>query len=99
MPPGVGRPACVSAARLAAFGPTFSGSAAAGSESGRMMAVMRFQDSTLPVARRAPSPRLRGEGWGEGQMLTLRIAEGPLTRTASRSDLSPHAGRGEAHFT
>ena len=52
--------------------------------------------------RRAPSPRLRGEGRGEGA--TPRWppacvpAIGPLTRIASRSDLSPQAGRGEARL-
>jgi len=43
----------------------------------------------------SPSPRLRGEGWGEGlypQMNSWRI---PLTRIALQFDLSPQAGRGE----
>ena len=31
-PPGVGRPACISAARFAAFGPTRSGAVAAGAD-------------------------------------------------------------------
>src|SRR5690242_7038333 len=48
------------------------------------------------------SPFLGGEGWGEGLHPQLRwemdSRRVPLTRIASsmRSDLSPHAGRGEA---
>src|SRR5688500_1068747 len=44
------------------------------------------------AAPRAPSPR-RGEGRGEG-VTTYRYSANPLTRIASRSDLSP-PGRGE----
>src|SRR5689334_16796863 len=43
----------------------------------------------------APSP-LGGEGWGEGAPISP--APFPLTRTASRSDLSP-LGRGEERET
>jgi XRE family transcriptional regulator, aerobic/anaerobic benzoate catabolism transcriptional regulator len=45
----------------------------------------------------SPSPRLRGEGRGEGA--SPRGSEsrrGPLTRRASRDDLSPRAGGGES---
>ena len=45
----------------------------------------------------APSPRSRGEGWGEGSLKNLRIAK-PLTRLASLADLSPQTGRGEVVF-
>jgi len=44
----------------------------------------------------APSPRVRGEGWDEGASPPRSESRrGPLTRRASRDDLSPHAGRGE----
>ena len=38
------------------------------------------------------SPFLRGEGRGEGQIQTTGLRIVPLTRTASRPDLSPQAG-------
>jgi hypothetical protein len=42
-----------------------------------------------------PSPRLRGEGWGEGGSQLARHGRVPLTRRAKgRGDLSPQAGRG-----
>ena len=42
-----------------------------------------------------PSPRVRGEGRGEGASpMRSESRRGPLTRGASRHDLSPHAGRG-----
>jgi hypothetical protein len=47
--------------------------------------------------RASPSPRLRGEGWGEGASpLGSESRTGPLTRIAAlrlQSDLSPQAGR------
>ena len=44
----------------------------------------------------SPSPRVRGEGRGEGAWpLSSESRRGPLTRGASRHDLSPRAGRGE----
>ena len=48
---------------------------------------------------RAPSPRVRGEGRGEGAFTksTCRI-ESPPHPTAFAVDLSPHAGRGEGEF-
>jgi hypothetical protein len=50
--------------------------------------------------RPAPSPRVRGEGWGEGASpLGSESRRGPLTRIAAlrlQSDLSPHAGRGQS---
>src|SRR5215467_2594028 len=49
-----------------------------------------------PQTRCAPSPRLRGEGGGEGVLRELGLWRIPLTRRASRVDLSPQAGRGEA---
>src|SRR5208282_1444049 len=44
----------------------------------------------------APSPRTRGEGRDEGALPPgSESGRVPLTRRASRDDLSPHAGRGE----
>ena len=46
----------------------------------------------------SPSPRERGEGRGEGafpQAQSGSEAPSPGTRASARSDLSPHAGRGE----
>jgi tripartite-type tricarboxylate transporter receptor subunit TctC len=45
--------------------------------------------------RCAPSPRLRGEGWGEGGFRSIRPLERP-PHPALRADLSPQAGRGGA---
>src|SRR6266550_4688191 len=42
------------------------------------------------------SPHLRGEGWGEGLLPHIRLAEGP-PHPALRADLSPQAGRGQSH--
>src|ERR1700691_5597736 len=42
------------------------------------------------------APLLRGEGWGEGLSRQASSRRVPLTRRASRVDLSPQAGRGEA---
>ena len=43
--------------------------------------------------RRAPSPRLRGEGRGEGvYRRTQTLRRRPLTRRAARVDLSPRGG-------
>jgi XRE family transcriptional regulator, aerobic/anaerobic benzoate catabolism transcriptional regulator len=43
-----------------------------------------------------PSPRVRGEGWDAGASpLGSESRQRPLTRRASRDDLSPRAGRGE----
>jgi excinuclease ABC subunit B len=61
------------------------------------LAVMDDPTAKLLAAPTSPSPRLRGEGRGEGA--SPRGSEsrvGPLTRRASRDDLSPHAGRGES---
>src|SRR6266851_8460476 len=47
----------------------------------------------LPRSRCAPSPRVRGEDRGEGLVSTERLSgESPLTRRATRADLSPRAG-------
>jgi len=41
-----------------------------------------------------PSPRARGEGWGEGaSALGSESRQRPLTRRASRNDLSPPSGK------
>jgi hypothetical protein len=47
----------------------------------------------------SPSPRLRGEGRGEGDPPRVGMRMVPLTRIASpmRSDLSPQAGRGDSN--
>src|SRR5262249_61847617 len=42
-----------------------------------------------------PSPRLRGEGLGEGLFQQPVRVERPLTRRALRVDLSPQEGRGK----
>src|SRR6478752_3201722 len=49
-PPGVGNPACVSAARLAAFGPVSSGSVAAAAASGTTKSDIRSLH-VIPIAR------------------------------------------------
>ena len=52
----------------------------------------RKKANTRPLA--TPSPRVRGEGWGEGAYpLGSESRRGPLTLASL--DLSPHAGRGE----
>src|SRR5580704_7034084 len=61
-PTGVGNPACVSLARFAAFGPTWSGSVALRSLSGRIKRAIR--NSFGLVAAHSLSPE--GRGWGEG---------------------------------
>jgi ribonucleotide reductase alpha subunit len=44
----------------------------------------------------SPSPRLRGEGWGEGLFPPAQTrADAPSPGSLTRSDLSPQAGRGE----
>jgi len=49
-----------------------------------------------PVTNAPPSLRVRGEGRDEGAFrLGSELRQRPLTRIASQSDLSPHAGRGE----
>ena len=60
------------------------------------------QASTMPQARRAPSPRKRGEGSGEGHFApgsdsAVRPPHPPRLRSLSlrRVDLSPQAGRGK----
>ncbi len=72
---------------------------------GTTRAARRRRSATTAVAsrrrqhpcherRRAPSPRLRGEGWGEGQG-TLAYAIAPHPTSLRSVDLSPQAGRGE----
>ncbi|MEA2950599.1 MAG: 3-dehydroquinate dehydratase, partial [Alphaproteobacteria bacterium] len=48
----------------------------------------------------APSPRLRGEGWGEGRSTHSDSLRVPLTRMSSSmpTDLSPQAGRGDLGY-
>src|SRR3954452_16459193 len=62
----------------------------------------RFESIELPTRGRcAPSPRLRGEGWGEGCLgrdgESWTRGESPLPgfRPAREFDLPPQAGRGE----
>ena len=57
---------------------------------GQMLIALPPED--LPFDGHAPSPR-RGEGWGEGPSEFQPNHREPLTRRASRVDLSP-AGRG-----
>src|ERR1700689_1632887 len=59
MPPGVGKPACASRARLAALGPTWSESAAAASLSERMKRVIRLP--FRPGRFALPLPECGGE--------------------------------------
>ncbi len=59
------------------------------------LAVIDDPTAKFPTS---PSPRLRGEGRGEGASPPgTESQRGPLTRRAARGDLSPHAGRGKAH--
>jgi excinuclease ABC subunit B len=60
--------------------------------------IKRLRSTELAVMDdpTSPSPRLRGEGRGEGASPTRSDSRrGPLTRRASRDDLSPRTGRGE----
>src|ERR1700761_6617353 len=67
-PPGVGKPACESRARFAAFGPTRSASEAAGSERERMNDAEFIYCCTFVVSIRRARNSLRlkggGSGWG-----------------------------------
>jgi excinuclease ABC subunit B len=45
-----------------------------------------------------PSPRGRGEGRDEGALPPSQARPGPLTRRATRGDLSPQAGRGKSRI-
>ena len=54
----------------------------------------------MPGAPYAPSPRLRGEGWGEGDSPRIRIrgeSPSPAAHLSMRVGLSPQAGRGESY--
>src|SRR6185437_8730789 len=56
------------------------------------LAVMDDPTAKFLPAPNSPSPRLRGEGRGEGASPPgSESRKGPLTRRASRDDLSPHA--------
>src|ERR1700731_2678177 len=91
-PPGVGRPACVSLARFAAFGPTRSGSVALRSFSETTKRAIR--NSFGLVAAHSLSPE--GRGWGGGAR-ALRVDlcfRTPHPRSLRSLDLSP-LGRGE----
>ena len=91
-PPGVGSPARASAARLAAFGPTRSASAAAAAESGMMNSVMHAS-FLAPRSGRAFRASEAGEGLARMQLPS------PGSRFAL-ADLLPQArGDGRAHFT
>ncbi len=58
--------------------------------------LLRLASSLLGLDAATPSPRVRGEGRDEGASpLGSESRQRPLTRRASRDDLSPHAGRGE----
>src|SRR5215212_2741676 len=51
----------------------------------------------VALARPAPSPRLGGEGWGEGASPRVRaFGKSPSPGAQERADLSPQAGRGGA---
>src|SRR5262249_60972965 len=65
-PPGVGSPACASAARFATFGPTRSGSTAAVAMSGMMNSVMRRRRSFHMVA-------VAGDGIDHGDLLDREV--------------------------
>jgi 3',5'-cyclic AMP phosphodiesterase CpdA len=58
--------------------------------------------SSLPLAQRgatSPSPRVRGEGRGEGASPRAQTrGQAPSPGAQERADLSPHAGRGDAAF-
>ena len=59
--------------------------------------LLRVVADLLGPDAASPSPRLRGEGRDEGALpLGSESRKGPLTRRASRTDLSPPAGRGES---
>src|SRR5208282_4450458 len=81
-PPGVGSPACASAARFAAFGPTRSGAVAAAEARGRMKRVIRISFGIFAAHSLSP---LAGRGRGEGAYpLGSESRRGPLT-------LAPHS--------
>jgi XRE family aerobic/anaerobic benzoate catabolism transcriptional regulator len=58
--------------------------------------LLRAASALLGLDASTPSPRLRGEGWDEGASPPgSESRQRPLTRRASRDDLSPRAGRDE----
>src|SRR5215468_2769199 len=66
------------------------------------MMLMSVTESSRPVGSRAPglpqdnpSPRLRGEGRGEGPIHDCPAAPHPEPALRAASDLSPQAGRGD----
>jgi HlyD family secretion protein len=64
-----------------------------------MTAALRITAAAARIVRKllsAPSPRLRGEGRGEGALPQAQTrGEAPSPGAQGRADLSPHAGRGE----
>src|SRR5437868_8650493 len=57
---------------------------------------MRDEFSLKAQPATSPSPRLRGEGWGEGDSpQTVLVESPPHPDRRERSDLSPQAGRGD----
>src|SRR5690349_21194336 len=59
-----------------------------------MAGTRRSEMELLQRRSSAPSPRLRGEGWGEEGSQKTELVESP-PHPALRADLSPHGGRGE----
>ena len=60
--------------------------------------AFRRENAKLWLRSFSPSPRLRGEGWGEGDSRQVSLPRVPLTRRQrwrAVSDLSPQAGRGK----
>src|ERR1700689_1795695 len=96
-PPGVGKPACASRARLAALGPTRAGSVAVAAESGRVNAVMRISRSLYRLALPLPC---KGEGAGgvRGLAVHASVAITDPHRLASLAT-SPFQGEEKHHFT
>src|SRR5580658_4288209 len=91
-PPGVGKPACASRARFAAFGPTRSELAAAASLSGRMKGAIRVSFGS--TVAHSLSPRA-DRGWGEGaSLLGSESRQRPLTLVRFAHSTSPRT-RGE----
>jgi hypothetical protein len=68
------------------------------SECRRMLRRVMDRENRISFSRRlrAPSPRLRGEGWDEGALPHAQTrAHAPSPGLLTQSVLSPHAGRGE----
>src|SRR5579883_1171467 len=84
-PPGVGNPPAASLARFAAFGPTRSGSVAAGSARG----TIKVKASIAEIRRLLSSPRLRGRDRPKRAERARDGGRGHVTR--SRRSYAPPA--------